>query len=221
VWFAVRGSPSGKHPYELRDDFGLVAVKLLRRGRWTDLMPLRPITNGKPDSAGPVLRSTPQPGFPFGTQVRVSRRGSVVVTGGYRGAASTFTRVVARLAGGIQVNALDSRPGPLLRTATTFRFRPTPCGVITSFGTQPGDRYEYSQFFRSRPRSVSATSLADAGSTLTFSKPAGASIENGYSSGLDPSLWRARLEFPPSTGKPISLTLCASSSASPPSSSSP
>src|SRR5207302_1705741 len=56
LWYAVRGTASYQHPSELRDDFGLASVKLLRRGHWTQLMPLRPITTGAPDSAGPVLQ---------------------------------------------------------------------------------------------------------------------------------------------------------------------
>ena len=213
VWFAVRGAPSGKHPYELRDDFGLVAAKLETGGRWHDLLPLRPITSGSPDSAGPVLRSTPQPGFPFGRRLRVTRRGAVVVDGGYRGAPSTFTRAVARLPGGTQVNALDYNPGPLLRDGARFRFRPTACGVSMSFTTRPGDRFEYSGFFRAPPR-ASATSVTGDGARLHLGTPAAASTQGGYSSGLDPSLWRARLTFPPATGQPIAISLC--SSAAPP-----
>ena len=57
VWFAVRSSPSRKHGDDLRYDFGLAAIKVRRpNGRWVDAMPLRPITEGLPDSAGPLLR---------------------------------------------------------------------------------------------------------------------------------------------------------------------
>jgi hypothetical protein len=211
IWFAVRGAPSGKHPYELRNDFGLVAVKRLTGGRWSDAMPLRPITNAKPDTAGPLLRSARAPGFPVGERVRVSRRGVVTVRGAYRAPASPFKRLLAHLPNGSWVNALDFRQGEMLRAGATWRFAPTACGVTTSWATRPGERYEYSQFFRALPR-VAAGSAFGGGSRLGFSTPAGASIEDGYSSGLDPRLWRARLTFPPSTGKPISLSLCASSS---------
>src|SRR5207248_771834 len=97
LWYVVRSNLSGKHPYELRDDFGLVALELHTRAGWTDLLRPRPITNGKPDSAGPVLRSGAAHGFPYGDAIRVTHDGSVVVTGGFRTAASQVTRVVAKL----------------------------------------------------------------------------------------------------------------------------
>ena len=222
LWYAVRGTPSYKHPYELRDDFGLVSVKLLRRGRWTQPMPLRPITNGAPDSAGPALQPGSTQAFPFGDRVTVSRRGVVTVYGGYRRPASTFRRFVAHLANDAWVRALGFTPGALVRSGTRFRFQPLACGGIRlAFTTQPGDLYEYSEFFRSPPRAA-GSAIADESSRVTSSAPGRTSIQNGYASGLDPRLWRARIRFSSPTGNPASFSLCATSpssaspSASPP-----
>src|SRR5437764_517955 len=93
LWYVVKSNTSGKHPYELRDDFGLVALKRRTVNGWTDVLRPRPITNGKPDSAGPVLESGPQaPGFPYGDDIRVAHDGSVIVNGGFRTRARNFTR---------------------------------------------------------------------------------------------------------------------------------
>src|SRR3712207_8924766 len=56
VWAVIRPTISGKYPYDVRYDFGVVAMKVLRDGRWFDVMHHRPFTAGEADSAGPVLR---------------------------------------------------------------------------------------------------------------------------------------------------------------------
>jgi hypothetical protein len=210
VWYAVRAAPSGRHPYLLRDDFGLVAVKLFRHGHWSDLMRLKPATvGGGPDSAGPVLRSASQPGFAIGARMSISGRGSVTVRGGFGTAPSASARIAATLTNGTVVKVPDFTPGTLLRSAAVFRFQPLACGGVgMSVNTQPGDVYEYSQFFRSAPQAQGA-SVGDAGARLTTTPPGRVSIETGYASGLDPHLWRARVRFPPSTGRPIKASLCA------------
>jgi hypothetical protein len=189
-------------------------VKLLRGGRWTQLMPLRPITNAAADSAGPVLNPGSAPAFPFGDRVSVSRRGVVTVLGGYRRPASPFKRFVAHLPNDEWVNALDFRPGALVRSGAKFRFEPLSCGGIRlAFTTQPGDTYEYSEFFHSPPRAA-GTAIADDSSRLLSSAAGSTSIQDGYASGLDPRLWRARIRFSAPTGHPASFSLCAASSSS-------
>ena len=70
VWYAVRATRGGKHPEELREDFGLMALKIRgKNGDWRDVVRLRPITRGEgdpTDSAGPVLlRDAGLKAFPF------------------------------------------------------------------------------------------------------------------------------------------------------------
>ena len=48
LWYAVRTTRGGKHPEELRDDFGLMALKMKGRdGEWKDVVRPRPITRGE------------------------------------------------------------------------------------------------------------------------------------------------------------------------------
>ena len=46
IWYAVklRGSPQRKWRGDLRYDFGLLAAKVQRHRKWTDVVPLRPRT---------------------------------------------------------------------------------------------------------------------------------------------------------------------------------
>ena len=115
-WYAVRVSTSGKHPEELRNDFGLMALKQRDpQGGWREIVRLRPITRGDgdpADSAGPVLlRPNGVKAFPFGAQAKLARDGTVTMTGGWRGKPTPFKRIVAHLDSGIIVRALDFTPG--------------------------------------------------------------------------------------------------------------
>jgi hypothetical protein len=209
----VKSNPSGKHPYELRDDFGLIALKRRTATGWIDVLRPRPITNGKPDSAGPVLLSGPQaPGFPFGDRMRVAHDGSVVVTGGFRTRARTFTRVVAKLPNGTTVNALDFYPGTDLRTGVIFRFSPVACGgIAVSWPAQAGDAFEYSDFL--------APARGGGPPAQAGPRPARTAVQHGYASGLDPRLDRLRMRFRTAAARPITVSKC--SAAGSPSSSSP
>ena len=213
LWYVVKSNISGKHPYELRDDFGLLALNRRTARGWVDVLSPRPITNGKPDSAGPVLLSGPQaPGYPFGDRMRVAHDGSVVVTGGFRTRARTFTRVVAKLPNGTTVNALDFYPGTSLRSGVIFRFSPLGCGGIgVTWPAQAGDVFEYSDFL--------APGRGGGPPASTSPRPVSTAVQHGYASGLDPRLDRLRMRFRTAAARPITVSKC--SAAGSPSSSSP
>jgi hypothetical protein len=215
VWMAVRATRGGKHPEELREDFGLMALKIKgRNGDWRDVVRLRPITRGEgdpTDSAGPVLlRDAGLRAFPFTEKARVERDGTVVISGGLRGSPNPFKRIVARLENGTIVRALDFSPGTLIRQNMTYRFTPTRCGARIEFPAQAGDRIEYSMFFASdgrRPR-VSARGVSDANARWTFNRPAQVKLERGYASAFDSKLIRARATFTDLPDGPIRINAC-------------
>jgi hypothetical protein len=216
VWYAVRTSRGGKHPEELRDDFGLMALKIrAANGGWRDVVRLRPITRGEGDptqSAGPVLmRDAGLRAFPFTANARVSRDGEVVLNGGLRGSPNPFKRIVARLDNGTIVRALDFSPGTLIRSGMTYRFTPTRCGVQIEFPAQAGDTIEYSMFFDAsagkQPR-ASARGIQDANARWTFNRPASVKFDNGYASAFDSTLVRARATFANLPAGPVRIDVC-------------
>lgn len=220
VWFAVRAARGGKHPEELRDDFGLMALKLRGRdgggasGGWRDVVRLRPITRGDgdpSDSAGPVLvREGGLRAFPFTEKASVRRDGTVELRGGLRGSPNPFKRVVAKLDNGTIVRALDFSPGTLIRDGMTYRIAPTKCGATYAFTAQAGDTIEYSIFLRrgeTAPK-VSARGVQDGDARWTFNRPASVKIERGYASGLDPRLLRARATFRDLPAGPVRIAVC-------------
>jgi hypothetical protein len=215
VWFAVRTTRGGKHPEELRDDFGLMALKVKdRKGEWKDAVRPRPITRGEGDptqSAGPVLlRQAGLRAFPFTDKASVRRNGTVVLHGGLRGSPNPFKRIVARLDNGTIVRALDFSPGTLIRQNMTYTFTPTKCGVTYEFPAQAGDTIEYSIFLRDerKPPRVTPRGVSDSGARWTFSRPAKVKLEHGYASGLDPKLVRARATFTNVPSGPIRISVC-------------
>jgi hypothetical protein len=215
VWYAVRTTRGGKHPEELRDDFGLMALKMKGRdGEWKDVVRPRPITRGEGDptqSAGPVLlRQAGLRAFPFTDKASVRRDGTVLLHGGLRGSPNPFKRIVARLENGTIVRALDFSPGTLIRQDMTYRFTPTKCGVTYEFPAQAGDTAEYSIFLRKddKPPRVTSRGVSDAGARWTFSRPASVKLEGGYASGLDPDLVRARATFSNLAAGPVRISVC-------------
>jgi hypothetical protein len=168
-WYAIRVSTSGKHPEELRNDFGLMALKQRGQGGWRDIVRLRPITRGDgdpADSAGPVLlRPNGVKAFPFGSNANLAKDGTLTLTGGWRLKPTPFKREVARLDSGIVVRALDFVPGQLVaRPPATFTYRPTSCGVRLTFPAQAGDNIEYSLFLKTAENQapqVNAQSVTD------------------------------------------------------------
>jgi hypothetical protein len=209
VWAVIRPTISGKYPYDIRYDFGVVALKVLRDGRWTDVVRHRPFTAADPDSAGPVLRTGGVTGFPFGSEVGIAPDGTVTMRGGWRLAPTRTKRVVATLPDGGLVRALGSIPGAPIRTGVVFRFDPTGCGVRLTFPVRAGDTIEYSAFLTPRGQRTGPRLLADAFGQTSFDRPATVTTGDGLASGVDPALVRARASFAGLAAGQMSVTHCA------------
>ena len=209
VWAVIRPTISGKYPYDVRYDFGVVALKLLRDGRWTDVVRHRPFTAAESDSAGPILRTGGVTGFPFGSEVGVAPDGTVTMRGGWRLEPTRVKRVVATLPDGGKVRGLGSIPGAPIRTGVVFRFDPTGCGVRLTFPVQAGDTIEYSAYLSPRGLSTSPRLLGDAFGQTRFDRAAVVETEPGLGSGVDPALVRARATFTDLAAGPITVTHCA------------
>ena len=171
VWFAVKRQASSKRKNDLRYDFGLVALKTLRDGVWSDVLRLRPQTSARPDSVGPVLLSGGGRGLPRGARLTTGR-GEVTVAGGYRSVQRRW-----------------------LRRGVRWTWQATRCGARLSFPVRSGDRYDYSTFFvdDASPPRLRGSVLADEAQKVSFSGAVvRVSLQKGYVSGLDPRLLRAR-----------------------------
>jgi hypothetical protein len=107
------------------------------------------------------------------------------------------------------VRALGSIPGALIRTGVTFRFDPTACGERLTFPVQAGDTIEYSAFLTPRGLRTGPRSLADAFGRVTFDRPANVTTSEGFGSGMDPALVRARATFAGLAAGPMTVTHCA------------
>jgi hypothetical protein len=195
LWFAVRQARDFQRRYDdLRNDFGLVALKRRVDGRWRDVMPLRPRIESedrfRADSAGPLLRPPGSDVFlvPVGERIKASS-GAITVTGGWR---------------------LPDRsvgvPG------TRFVFQPAGCGVTLRFVVPAGATVEYGAFFAGTAADVAADGarLSGGGQEVTFSEaPAGVAFEEGYASASHPHLTRARATFAAAPAdRPLSVTTC-------------
>jgi len=186
LWYAVRRTGSTRAPKDLRNDFGLVALKSRdEEGVWSDLLRVRPRTARRPDSAGPLLRSGSATYFPEGRTIRATRGGNVTIGGGFRDAG-----------------------GRIVRRGARFTFRPTGCGVKMAWGARRGERFEQSVFFTERPK-VAGRTLTGGDQRVTVSERAGVALQSGYSSGTDPKLVRARIRFGAGRGRALSVTVCA------------
>lgn len=169
VWFAVKKART--EPGDLRYDFGLVALKVRDDGGgWHDAMPIRPITHGDADTAGPVIDGR----APQGDTIRVGSAGKVTVRD-------------------------DDR---------RFEFQPTSCGVRLSFPAGRGQRVDYSVFFRRRRADRDGTKLTGPDEELAANSAFNATFEDGYSSGADPRLTRARLQFRPKQSRDLKIAIC-------------
>lgn len=181
VWFAVRQAPGTEG--DLRYDFGLVALKARGAdGSWHDVLPVRPLSTVREDSAGPVLLSRGRTARPEGRRLVVDEGGDVTVTGGFRSAG-----------------------GGWLRRGVEFRFRVLPCGVRLELPTRAGDSYEYSAFVRGSPSPAAA---GDGAQQLAFDPRPSASRAGRFSSGTDPWLTRVRLRFASKVSGALALTTC-------------
>jgi hypothetical protein len=169
VWFVVKKART--EPGDLRYDFGLVALKVRdAEGRWHDAMPVRPITRGEPDTAGPLVDGEPTKG----DTIRAGSAGKVTVT----------------------ARNVD------------LAFEPTSCGVRLSFPVVKGHRIDYSAFFRRGRPTREGARLTGPDEQVTANNPFDVSFEDGYSSGMDPRLTRARLRFVPKHSRNLKITVC-------------
>jgi hypothetical protein len=184
LWYAVRRSGSVRAPRDLRSDFGLVALKTSADGGWHDVLPIRPRTARSPDGAGPLLRRRGLTLFPVGARLRTADSGRVTIGGGYR-----------------------TSGGRVLRRGARFVFAPTDCGVRVTWSTRRRDRFEQSFFFTEPPVRQGRT-LTAGGQSVTAGADFDLTVSRGYSSGSEPRLFRARLRFGASNGRPLSVTVC-------------
>jgi hypothetical protein len=210
-WYAVRPSTSGKHPDDIRADFGLIAFKARGAGgAWRDVIHLRPFTRGGgPHSAGPVLRTGGLLGLPFASRVSVSRGGAVAMSTAWRGPPTPTKYTVAKLPSGVNIRALGYRPGPTYREGVPVSYAPVPCGLRMSVTARAGDTIEYSFFLTRANARTSATAVSDELSRSTFNRPAHVSLEGPYQSAVESNLVRARLTFSDLPAGPLEITTCA------------
>jgi hypothetical protein len=173
-----------QRPYDLRYDLGLVTLKVRRGAHWRPVAPIRPITQGQPDSAGPDLvlpggaRLRPQ-----GSTLTTRRDGRVTVAGLWEAGAPA--------AGGLEL-----------------RFTPVACGVRMRLRhPPPGAGIAYSAFFAHRPR-LQGDVLTDGTQRIRARPGPSASLLRGYASADDAHLVRADLQFPPGA-RSDDLTICA------------
>jgi hypothetical protein len=210
-WYAIRPSTSGKHPDDIRSDFGLVAFKAAApRGGWREVLHLRPFTRGGgPHSAGPVLRTGGLLGLPFASRVAVEHDGTVAMTVAWRGPPTPTKFTVGRRPSGGGIRALGYRPGPTYRDGVRVEYRPVACGIRMSVDARAGDTIEYSVFLTRAQARTSARAVSDALSRTTFSRPARVSLEGPYDSAVESGLVRARLTFADLPAGPLAITTCA------------
>ena len=183
VWFAVKRARTST--VDLRYDFGLMALKARAGDGWRDVLPPRPRTLRGADSAGPVLSSGGSAGFPEGSELRLAKGGRILVRGGFR-----------------------TRSGRWLRRGVTFTFAPVACGVRLTFGARAGDTFDFSGFFRGKPR-LSGRSVADASQRIVFDQRLeGVSYARGYDSGADVDLTRARTAVRRSRTGTVAIEIC-------------
>ena len=209
-WYAVRPSTSGKHPDDIRADFGLVAFKVREaRDRWHDVLHLRPFTRGgPPNSAGPLLRTGGLLGLPFASAVSVGPSGTVAMSIAWRGHPTPVKYAVARNPAGHRIKALGYRPGPVYRSGVPLTYSPTPCGVRLSVIARAGDTIEYSVFLSGSHARTGRFAVADHLSHTTFNRPARVSLEGPYYSAVESGLVRARLTFANLPAGPLVITTC-------------
>jgi hypothetical protein len=117
--------------------------------------------------------------------------------------------VVATLPDGGKVRALGSIPGAPVRTGVVFRFDPTACGVRLTFPVRTGDAIEYSAFLAPPGHRTGPRLLADAAGRVTFNRDARVAEDDGYASGVEPALTRARATFEALPAGPLTIDHCA------------
>jgi hypothetical protein len=208
-WYAIRPTTSGKHPDDIRADFGLIAFKAAGPGGFHDVSHLRPFTRGgPPQSAGPLLRTGGVLGLPFASRVRVTAAGAVNMTTAWRGPPTPIKYTVGRLATGKAVRALGYRPGPVYRAGVPMSYTPVPCGIRLTVLARAGDTIEYSVFLSARSARTGPSAVADSLSRTSFNRPARVALEGPYYSAVESGLTRARLTFANLEAGPLEITTC-------------
>ena len=190
LWFAVRQSRDlQRRADDLRNDFGLVALKRRVDGRWRDVIPVRPRIESEDrraaDTAGPRLHDG---GVPVGELI-APRGSSVVVTGGWR---------------------MPDRS--LVHRGTVFTFEPVDCGVRQRFTVPAGRTVEYDVMAVRDPEGVKVdgAAISDGTQVVTFSEqPADVRMIPGYSSGSHPVITRARASFAAGAARTLAITTCS------------
>ena len=164
VWFAVHGRRGAR---DARADFGLLALKLHRRGGWVDLIRPRPRTFTGEDTAGPVVvhgrrRLLPTPG-----SLGIDRRGRITVQGGLQDTAAS---------------------GRVRRT--TFRFEPTARGVTLRFPARAGDAVSLTTYLPAAEARIGPTgTIGDHHALATLGPgPVTVTTRPGYASCCDAAL---------------------------------
>ena len=187
VWYAVH---ERQQRPDLRDDFGLVAVKYREPGgRWRDVLRPRPLT-ASADSAGPILLRGRARALPYGDRMAVRPGGVVVVRGGFR-----------------------IPDGPRIRRGVSFRYTPTKRGVRVSFRARRGDRLLFRTFLPAgEARRGERRSVSDGASIARLSPaPSRVSFEPGFASCCDRRLVAGRMTLTASRAGRVTYTVEASS----------
>lgn len=189
LWYAaMQGrTTNGKRVGDSRYDIGLVGLKDRVEGEWRDLAPIRPLTSGPPDSAGPQFVTPAGRGLPDGTRLKTHSDGATTILGDYK--------IAGR---GRSIRKLE------------LKLQPVSCGLRVSFPARAGETYEYSVFLRGTAADVTRTErgIGDATQAIDLSEPAQVALEERLASGSDPELVRARLTFAPAASTRIAVTIC-------------
>lgn len=183
VWYAVH---ERQQRPDLRDDFGLVAVKYRGPdGDWRDVLRPRPFTAGA-DSAGPVLLVGRRRALPYGDRMQTRPGGVVVVRGGFR------------IPGGHRI-----------RRGVSFRYTPTKRGVRVSFRARRGDRLLFRTFLAAdQAKRTKGRGVSDRASIARVSPtPARISFERGFASCCDRRLVAGRMTLTASRAGRVNYTV--------------
>lgn len=195
LWYAVRQSRDMQRRLDdLRNDFGMVALKRRVDGRWRDVIPVRPRVESADrraaDSAGPRLRpgGGEAVGVPIGTRLATSGS-SVRVTTGWR-----------------------MPDKSVVKDGTVLVYDPVACGVRLTLPVNTGDVVEYDVLAGRDPEGVTVDGarIGDGTQTVTFSEaPADVKMLPGYSSGSHPVITRVRATFAAGTSaRTLEITTC-------------
>ena len=157
TWLAVRSVTNGDN-HDLRNSFGLLALKVREPSGWRDLLAPRPRTTASVDSPGPVLWSGGRHALPRG--VRAAASGAAISVHG-------IFRIGARS----------------VRGGVSFRYRARPGGADLAVSpVRRGDRYRLLVFVPAGTGSHDRRTLNAFGARWGFSEPIAVRRLPGYHS---------------------------------------